>query len=245
MASYRFEPFSTPEAAESALRVLVESADEELLFSGSSAILDRVRPALEDALDRGVLVLLLTSGVEDDRFEDVARVVHVWEDAGPLSVICTADDRDGLCANELVFEEPLNDDEGVLFSHPLVRTHLFSTVIGNTWNRATEEYIGEPDPLPATYRNFPTTVVNATLHLREGRDLDAAVRGKHVGTTEEVTLEGAVCNVRQSFVSPITNSFPVENSLFVRTADDDVVTVGGPGAFVEDVEGYEVTLRER
>jgi len=245
MASYRFEPFRTPEAAESALRALVESAEEELLLSASATVVNRVRPALEDAHNRGVLVLLLTSGVEDDHFQDIASVVHGWEDAGPLSVICTADDRDGLCANELVFEKPLDDDEGVLFSHPLIRTHLFSTVIGNTWNRATEVYTGDPDPLPRTYWNFPTAVVNATLHLRDGRDIEAVVRGKRVGTTEEITLEGAVCNVRQSFVSPITNSFPVENSLFVRTADGDVLTVGGPGAFVEDIEGHEVTLRER
>ena len=36
-------------------------------------------------------------------------------------------------------------------------------------------------------------------------------------------------------VEPTNNEFPVENSLVVET-DDGEVTVGGQGAFVEDVE---------
>jgi len=36
-------------------------------------------------------------------------------------------------------------------------------------------------------------------------------------------------------VKPTNNEFPVQHSLVVET-DDETVTVGGQGAFVEDIE---------
>ncbi|OYR67300.1 transcriptional regulator, partial [Halorubrum sp. E3] len=53
---------------------------------------------------------------------------------------------------------------------------------------------------------------------------------------EPVEVSGRVVESKQGMVEPTNNEFPVENSLVVKTDDDGEVTVGGQGAFVEDVE---------
>lgn len=245
---YALEPFSTPAAGVAALRDLIDEADSELLLSTSTRVLRRVVDELRAACSRGVLVFLLVGG--GDAFEPAgpldsepraATVVREWDDADHISVICTVDDAGALCALEPVFDRPMDDGAGVTFRHPLLRSHVFNTVVGNTWQRAYESYVADPDPLPATYETFPRAVLNAVLHLREGRTLRAVVDGRLVEGCERATIEGPVCNVRQSFVSPVTSSFSIESGLHVRV-DGDVVTVGGPGAFVEDVEAFETRL---
>ncbi len=244
---YEIEPLATPEAAVAALRELIEAADDELLLSTSARVLRAVVDELRAARARDVLVFLLVGG---DAFEPsgplasepaAATVVREWDDADHISVICTADDAGGFCALEQLFERPMNEDAGVVFRHPLLRSHVFSTVVGNAWQQGYEAYVADPDPLPATYETFPRAVLNAVLHLREDRNLRAVVDGRWIDRCERATVAGPVCNVRQSFVSPVTSSFSVENGLHVRV-DGEVVSVGGPGAFVEDVEAFETTL---
>lgn len=245
---YEIEPLATPEAAVAALRDLIEEADDELLLSTSARVLRAVVDELRAARARDVLVFLLVGG--GDAFEPsgplasepaAATVVREWDDADHISVVCTVDDGGGFCALEHLFERPMNEDAGVVFRHPLLRMHVFSTVMGNAWQRGYEAYVADPDPLPATYETFPRAVLNAVLHLREDRNLRAVVDGRWIERCERATVVGPVCNVRQSFVSPVTSSFSVENGLHVRV-DGEVVSVGGPGAFVEDVEAFQTRL---
>ena len=54
-------------------------------------------------------------------------------------------------------------------------------------------------------------------------------------------LRGRGVDVRQSLVDPPNSRFAVENALVVDV-DGERVTVGGPGAFLEDYEARGVTL---
>jgi hypothetical protein len=61
------------------------------------------------------------------------------------------------------------------------------------------------------------------------------VGGRWTDDDEPAEIVGRVVETKQGMVEPTNNEFPVEHSLVVAT-DDGEVTVGGQGAFVEDVE---------
>jgi hypothetical protein len=112
-------------------------------------------------------------------------------------------------------------------------------------------FVTDPDPLPKSFDWFRAAVLQAYLHRRQGTDLRASVQTKDDGV-----IHGAVEEVRQAFVGPPTNDYALEASLVVRTdgaesvdggppavAAGELVSVGGPGAFIEDFQAETIILR--
>jgi hypothetical protein len=112
------------------------------------------------------------------------------------------------------------------------------------WNLGTEVYVADPRPLPATYEEFQRGVIHATLALRAGRPIEATAVGRHVRTDDSVTVSGRVINAKQSYIYPISTDIPGQNALVLETQDGNHLSLGGNGAFVEDIEVAELTLRE-
>jgi sugar-specific transcriptional regulator TrmB len=224
------------------IRSLLGDAESEAALSITADHLPEIRESLADAVDRGVLVLLVVSDAEDDlaeedldvdAFEGVASVVRTWSEAMPT--LLTVDSAAGVVAPPELLRRSDTDRQAIHFSQEQLAPVIVGSFLGNYWPAATEAATAPPAPLPAEYANFRHTVLQATLRLRAGQLPRVTVGGRWTESDEPVELDGRVVEAKQGMVEPTNNEFPVQHSLVVET-DDGTVTVGGKGAFVEDVE---------
>lgn len=216
---------------------LIDQADEEISISVPATAVPQVRDDLEDAVDRGVLGLVLVTGVEgsDAEYDGIGNVVRVWSEKAPMLLM--VDRRYGLFApNELLSGSHSEQEAIALVQEQLVPT-LISSFLGNYWQIADEAWVADPADLPRTYLAFWHGVLDATLHHRAGRDVAARVT-----TPDGETVSGRVVDVRQGLVEPTTNTFPIENTIVLETPSGQA-TVGGSGAFVEDYVADRIELR--
>ncbi|WP_132057837.1 TrmB family transcriptional regulator sugar-binding domain-containing protein [Halorussus amylolyticus] len=226
----------------------ISAADSELTLSIPYEHLSEVADELREAVDRGVLALVLvndapSNGFDTDDVDGVATVVRTWEHATPL--ILTVDQQYGVVAPVEMVARSNTDQRAIAFAQEQIVPVLVGSFMGNYWPTADEVYVAEPRSLPAAYRSFRHAVLDATLRLREDRPVgvEASVTPSR-GGPDHKTLTGTVVDTYQGLVEPATNDFPVQNSLVAET-DDGRVTVGGPGSFLEDFEATEVTLTAR
>jgi sugar-specific transcriptional regulator TrmB len=239
-----FEVVKSRPTVRKRLSTLVEGAGSELAVALPESSLAGLRSELAAAVDRGVLVLVLVTGVEGavaTSFVDVASAVRAWR--APMPVLATADGRTGVLAAREVVTRSDADSRALVFTQEQVAPVLVGSFLGNYWPVAEEVHVADPAPLPATYTAFRQAVLHAALHRRAGREVRAVAEGRsvHDGGADRTSLAGRVVDVRQGLAEPVTNSFPVEASLVVESPEA-TVSVGGPGAFVEEFEADRVTL---
>ena len=219
------------------IRSLLADAESEVTLSITAKHLPEVREALAAAVDRGVLVLLVVSDADDgldaDGLGDVASVVRTWSEAMPT--LLTVDSAAGVIAPPELLRRSETDRQAIRFSQEQLAPVIVGSFLGNYWPAATEVFVADPAPLPVEYTDFRHTVLQATLRLRAGDPPRVTVAGRWTDDDESVELVGRVVEAKQGMVEPTNNEFPVEHSRVVET-DDGEVTVGGQGAFVEDVE---------
>ncbi len=231
---------------------LIEEAEEELTLSLPASLLDDFRAPLTDAVDRGVLVLLIRSDAEneptteDDGSQeannavgDVASVVRRWSEAMPT--LLTVDSAVGVVAPAELLSRSGSDHQAIVFAQAQLAPVIVGSFFGNYWPAASEVHVTDPVPLPAEYENFRQAAFQAVLHRRAGTTLRATVGGRDTATDEPVNVTGEVREVHQSLIEPTNNEFPVQHSILIET-DDGPLAVGGRGAFVEDVEADLVRL---
>ncbi|WP_101294488.1 TrmB family transcriptional regulator sugar-binding domain-containing protein [Halegenticoccus soli] len=241
-ADDRFEVIKSRVTVLKRIRSHIDDADDEVTLSIPNAHLGEVAEELEAAVDRGVLVLLVVTGVGPQSeldFDGIASVVRAWTE--PMPTMLTVDRRVGLVAPTEMVVRTNSDARAILFSERRLGPVIVGSFLGNYWPMAEEVYATEAASLPRTYRNFRHAVLQATLHHRSETPLFVRVRGRRLPEGDPAELGGRLVDVRQGLLAPANNSFPVENSLVLETADG-VVTVGGGGAFVEDFEADEVIL---
>ncbi|GAA0666375.1 TrmB family transcriptional regulator [Natronoarchaeum mannanilyticum] len=224
---------------------LLESADEEVTLTLPASLLTRIQPTLRETLDRGVLVLLLLSGPEAENYpieqlDGVASAVRVWHARAPLML--TVDRSLGLIAPNDMLTQSNSDSNAISLAQRQLVPVLIGSFLGNYWPVAEELHVERARELPLSTPDFRNAVLQVALHMQQGQDVVATVRGRPVATENgEETIEGEVVGVRQGLVKPATNSFPVENAFTIDTGNRRF-TIGGEGAFVEDFEAFEVTL---
>ncbi|QZP39648.1 TrmB family transcriptional regulator [Halobaculum magnesiiphilum] len=227
------------------IRRAIEDATEEVTLSFPLDRLDEVADELRDAVDRGVLVLLLLTGVDEpvagfeERYAGVASAARTW--GQPMPSMLTVDGRTGVVAPAEMVARTNSGTQAIVFSQQQLGPVIVGSFIGNYWPAASEALLADPAPLPATYENFRHAVLQAELHRRSADAVAAHVSGRRTDTGESVEVTGEVVEVRQGLVEPANNEFPVQHTLTLAL-DDEQVTVGGKGAFVEDIEADEVEL---
>lgn len=225
------------------IKSLIGEAENELSLSLPYEHLPEVADELREAVDRGVFVLLVVTGVDPDvdcDLDGVASVARAWRELMPTMV--TADRIASLIAPTEMISRSNSGKQAISFTQEQLSPVMVGSFFGNYWPSATEVYVTEPDELPGTYGDFRNAVLQATLHLRNGIAVSARVRGRTVHSDSGPTeLEGRIVEVRQGLLAPVNNDFPVQNALVVET-DDGTYMVGGSGAFVEDFEADEVEL---
>jgi sugar-specific transcriptional regulator TrmB len=224
------------------IRSLLEGAESEVTLSITAKHLPEIRESLAAAVDRGVLVLLIVSDAENDLTDDdldgdaldgVASVARTWSEAMPT--LLTVDSAAGVVAPPELLRRSDTDRQAIHFSQEQLAPVIVGSFLGNYWPAASEVATAEPAPLPVEYANFRHTLFQVTLHLRAGAAPRVIVGGRWTESDEPAELDGRVVEAKQGMVEPTNNEFPVQHSLVVET-DDGTVTVGGKGAFVEDVE---------
>ncbi|KTG10941.1 transcriptional regulator [Haloprofundus marisrubri] len=239
----RFEVIKSRVTVLKRIRSLIDDADEEVTLSLPAANLNEVADSLRAAVDRGVLVLLVVADADSTlqtELDGVASVARAWTE--PMPTMLTADQRVGLVAPTEMITRSNSGARAISFTEPRLGPVIVGSFLGNYWPMAQQVYVAEPVSLPATYTNFRHAVFQTTLHLRANTPLRARIRGRRTrGRNGSDELVGHVVDVRQGLAAPSNNSFPVENTLVVETSEG-LVTVGGGGAFVEDVEAESVTL---
>ncbi|WP_144799567.1 TrmB family transcriptional regulator [Halorubrum depositum] len=232
------------------IRSLLDDAESEVTLSIAADHLPEVRESLADAVDRGVLVLLVVSDVERTSvggadgeavdsdgdavdLEGVASVVRTWGEAMPT--LLTVDSAAGVVAPPELLRRSDTDRQAIRFSQEQLAPVIVGSFLGNYWPAASEVATAPPAPLPVEYENFRHAVLQATLRLRAGETPRVTVGGRWTESGEAAEVVGRVVAAKQGTVEPTNNEFPVQHSLVVET-DEGTVTVGGKGAFVEDVE---------
>ncbi|AGN01418.1 transcriptional regulator [Salinarchaeum sp. Harcht-Bsk1] len=233
-------------AALSSLRDLLATATDLVICSAPSPLVGELTPELDAALADDVLVLLLVGGeVETSTGERPypATLVRHWE--RPIDFVTAASvDYD----RGFYTEAELHDSDGQAGRALRYRDQFFGDLQLNTmlfawWQRSSELYAADPAPLPTTHDSFFRAVIDAARFLREDQPLAARIEGRTTDTNEPATVDGEVINVRQSIISPATNSFPIEQSIFVASTDG-VVSAGSQSAQVEDLRADRVEFYE-
>jgi sugar-specific transcriptional regulator TrmB len=225
------------------ISALISEATEEVTLSIPYATLSEAESELREAVERGVLVLLVVTGAdpgEDLGLDGIATVARAWE--APTPTMITVDRTRSLVAPPQMIARSNSGQRAIAFTQRQLAPVMIGSFFGNYWPMAEEVYVADPHDLPETYADFRQAVLQATLHLRAGEDLTVTVRGRPTdgeGGPDEIT--GRVVAVRQGLVEPANNSFPVEAALVVETGAGRY-SVGGQGAFVEDYEAEEVLL---
>lgn len=222
------------------IKTLIDEAESELTLSIPADHLEEVRTELAAAIDRGVLALLIVTDTDSaPDVADVASATRVWRESMPTML--TVDSRVGVVAPNEILARSNSDRQAIVFAQEQLSPVIVGSFFGNYWPVAEEVAVTEPAELPAEFSNFRHATFQATLHLRSGTDLRATVEGRAMAEDATVERTGRVVDVRQGMVKPANNQFPVQHSIRLET-DEGTLTVGGPGAFVEDVEAEEVLL---
>ena len=228
------------------IRSLITDADAELTLSIPAKRLPDIRESLTEAVDRGVLVLLIVSDVDggdpssSPDVDGAASVARTWSEAMPT--LLTVDSDVGVVAPPELLRRSDSDRQAIVFAQAQLAPVIVGSFLGNYWPAAAEVSTTDPAVLPAEYENFRQTVFQATLHLRSGTALTATVGGRSTADGDEsVEVSGRVVGVKQGMIEPTNNEFPVQHSLTLET-DERTVTVGGQGAFIEDIEADLVRL---
>ena len=222
----------------------IERATEEVVLSLPFAYLDEVEASLRDAVDRGVLVVLIVTedGKDVERLRELATVARAGEEVIPT--ILVVDSKMGVFAPSELLLRSNADRRAIVFVQEQLGPVIVGSFLGNYWPLTEEVVVAEPTSLPATFGGFRHAVLQATLHKRRGTRLQAEVTGRWTNKQNgQMTLSGEVVDLRQGLLRPTNNEFPVEHSLVIQN-NGERITVGGHGAFVEDIEADTVTLSE-
>ena len=242
-ATEQFEVIKSRETVRKRIRELIKSSDSEVTLSLPVDRLSFVESELRDALDRGVLVMLLLTETHElpPVAEGLASVTRIWQE--PMPAMLTTDDRVGLVAPAEMLESSHTETQAIVFSHPRLGPVIVGSFVGNYWPVGTEVAVADPLALPITETDFRKVVVQATLLLQSDIELTAQIDGRWIDTSDSADVAGRVVDTKQGIVEPTNSRFPIEASLTLER-DGEQFTVGGEGAFIEDIEAEEVTLRE-
>lgn len=221
----------------------IANAESEVMLSVPQKHLSEIASELSAAVDRGVLVMLVVNSADRLDAADVAgkaSVARAWKQEMPIML--TVDGQYGLVAPADMVIRTNSDQRAIAFVQQQIVPILSGSFLGNYWPMATEVHVAEPRDLPATYHSFRHLVLQATLRLRADEDVTITADVQPVQATDDPgTIEGRIVDTRQGMAEPQTNAYPIEHTLVVEL-DDETVTIGGPGSFLEDYEAGEARL---
>jgi HTH-type transcriptional regulator, sugar sensing transcriptional regulator len=242
----QFEVIKARQTVLKRLETRLSEAETEVTLSLPAEMLPRLRPTLEETVERDVLVLLLLSATGIDQQElasltGVASTVRTWDALAPTML--TVDRRHGLLAPAEMLTSSVSKTKALSLTQDQLVPVLAGSFLANYWPIAEERYVAAPSELPRTDEGFRNAVFQIALHRATDTPIEATVTGTPVGERDlPSTLTGEVVSVRQSLLRPATSTVPIENA-FELAVDGEQYAIGGSGAFLEDFEADSVTIR--
>lgn len=226
---------------------LVEAAEHHVQVCLTPEQFDRLRDALAGAHERGVYVQLSIHSLDGDVDVDSVDVegycteMRARSRGAPFVVIA---DHTSVC----YASNPRRPDEyGVVVNdrnHAYVFLWYFLTNLWEFWDTV---YTDRDSEYPRTYLEIRRCVRDVAPLVDEGARVAVRVVGYDVETGHHRDFVGEVVDV--DYEGPEGENGPRslqslagKTSLYVETDDGDVVSVGGFGAIVEEIEADRVVV---
>ncbi|WP_254279616.1 TrmB family transcriptional regulator sugar-binding domain-containing protein [Haloarcula marina] len=224
------------------LEALIDGAEEEIFMMVPAPVADRLTEPLTRARERGVFIALLLGGDDIEAIEhasDAASVVRTWN--YPVESLVVVDNVAAVTSDSsLLRGEHRENDYGLVLEQSPKTGGAIASQWFNFWAAGEEIASVEPPVLPAERLSFRHAVFVVSKYA--DRDLEVTAHLYPGQDAESIT--GPVVEVKQGLLEPVSYDFPVQNTLTLAV-DGEEVTVGGPGAFVEDYSAKALTVRER
>jgi sugar-specific transcriptional regulator TrmB len=230
-------------------REYIRGAENQVQLSVTPDHFERLRPALVEAVEAGVIVKLSLHVPEgepvDVSFDGACTEARICPLPTPFVVIV---DRER--AAFAPHSSSLNE-YGVLVenrSHAYVFYWFFVTSRWDVWDTA---YSAHSDDLPRRYINIRYCIRDVAPLFEEGARIEVTVVGSDIETGRSREIKGTIHDVTiaRDFTGaegPIDETLSVTDFAGVArlTIDigDELVTVGGWGATLEDMEADRTTI---
>lgn len=229
-------------------RELLGEAERWAILVAPPALVETLADDLATAVDRGILVFLLTNvdSLSIDRpLGELATVVRTRDGPSGFQEVGLGVDK---VRSLLVSPSAQAGDEhrhspALYLDDDTIGPRSNGTLFGTEWRLGRERHVPDPVELPYTTAFFREALLHAALHVRRGTDIRARVEGRALPEGREATVEGSVAEVRQDYLEPYRQGFFGERVLVLDTGDGRA-TVGGPPATLEDYAAESVTLSD-
>jgi len=228
-------------------RAAAEDATNRIQIAVSPSQFEAVRPALEDAVDRGVFVkLCVATGLEDSHvvddmaFEDAATEVRHRTLPAPFTALV---DRSHTFFSS---QSHPTDQYGIIIDD-LTLTYVFHWYFqGALWGTWPHVYDSVAEGTKLEYVDVRECVQDIAPIVNDGTTIPATVRGFDIETGEDITLSGEITEIISAAPPNDDGSLTLTQlagqATIVLEADGREYGVGGRGATLEDVEATRVML---
>ncbi|WP_123536788.1 TrmB family transcriptional regulator [Halosimplex salinum] len=220
-------------------RAAIEAANVSVEFGGTAEQFTELRPALESAAGRGVVVHASINGpIADSEIgpEDLvgSPITEVRHSRSPGSFLTVVDRRQGFLSPNVHADE----EYGVQVGDDLLTFLFHWSFLTCGWVPAERVHVADEDD--TVYVSIEEFVRHAAVVADEGATVTVAVHGRDTDTGDPVDVRGRLVDVRLgdgngSVTDPSYDELGGTVSIVVATESGEV-EVGGWGAVGEDIE---------
>jgi sugar-specific transcriptional regulator TrmB len=220
-------------------RTAIDEAEVSVEFGGSAEQFVELRPAMEAAAERGIVVHALVGGEIDESVVSPAdladsQITEIRHIQKPASFRATVDRRQGFLSPNVHGDR----EYGIQVGDDLLAFHFHWTFLTCDWVPADRIHVA--DESESVYFSIEEFIRHAAVMSNEGATITVTVHGRDTDTDEAVEVRGRLAEVRfGDTVAPVPE--PTYDELggtvsIVVVTEDGEVEIGGWGAIWEDVE---------
>jgi sugar-specific transcriptional regulator TrmB len=228
------------------LERLVENAEREVFLSVPAPAIGRLAASLKRAVRRGVFVAVLlgTAGVDErvdvEAIAPGAHVVRTWE--ATVASLAAADGRVSITSDSSLLHGTHRQGEyGLAIEQSPKNATAILSQWSNFWAAGSQIYRADCPSLPLERVSFRHGLFAVATHDDPG---SLAVTAHLFPGQGSETVTGRVVETKQGLVDPTTAEFTGQNGL-VLDVEGTHHSVGGSGAYTEDLAAELLTVREQ
>lgn len=235
----------------------IVSADQQILLVASYEQFLELEPALTSARQRGVFVQVSLHSVTDEQFDrmdrsqfdQAASEVRIGDSPcmyEPFLAIVDGSRVSFAPFSRDAARRPATGDAGsalqygVLANDPIFAYVFEWYFLAALWEPSDPVFTRDSSAPPMEFIDIREVVRAADPLLRDGATIRATVHGRRVAGGRQVRLSGTIVSVQSDRSAspdgaPMT-SLMTRQATVVLSTDDEEVSVGGRGAYTEDIE---------